>query len=46
MGEVTVQDPEEYGEFKADDRGRVSLGREYSGSTVTLVIEKKEDGDN
>lgn len=40
--EVSATDVEER---KADDRGRVTLGSEYAGKTVTVaVLEVEDDG--
>ena len=30
---------------KADDRGRITLGSEYAGNTVTVVVLEVEDED-
>lgn len=38
--EVDVDDVNEY---KADDRGRVTLGREYRGKNVYVAVVKVED---
>lgn len=43
MGKVTVHEPEKYDEFEADDRGRISLGSEYAGKTVVVLVEKTTD---
>jgi len=39
--EVSATDIEEK---EADDRGRVTLGAEYGGKTVTVVVLDVEDG--
>lgn len=38
--EVDVSDVDE---FKADDRGRITIGSEYAGKDVTVAIVEVED---
>lgn len=46
MLEATVDDPEKLETLRADSQGRVSLGVEYAGRTVTvLVVESATDDD-
>lgn len=40
MGEHIVDDPVLVDTFKADDRGRVRLGKEYSEKNIKLVVEE------
>lgn len=40
MGTHTVEDPVLVDTFEADGRGRVSLGKEYSGKNIKLVVEE------
>lgn len=40
--EISAKDVDEY---KADDRGRVTLGADYAGKRVTVAVVEVEDED-
>lgn len=42
---VYVESSDQIVERKADDRGRITLGNEYSGKEVQVAILDVEDGD-
>lgn len=45
--EIKSENPEIQGDFTADDRGRITLGKEYAEAEFRVVAELKErDGDN
>jgi len=46
MPDVQFEDPDVYRkEVPVDDRGRVVIGREHSGKTVTIAVEVNENNE-
>jgi len=44
MAEITIDDPDEYrSKVPVDDRGRVVVGKAYSGENVNVAIEIVDD---
>jgi len=42
MVEVTIEDPMLHQTRKVDDRGRVYVGKEYSGEELTVIVDSNE----
>jgi len=46
MADVQIEDPDVYRkEIPVDNRGRVTVGKEYEGKTVNVVMEVVDDND-
>lgn len=44
MARMTIDDPDEYkSQVPVDDRGRVTVGKEYAGKNVNVAVEVSED---
>jgi hypothetical protein len=47
MAKVTIEVPaRDISDFKADDRGRITLGSEYAGKTVEIAVLDSEEAEN
>ena len=47
MAKVTIEVPaRDVSEFKADNRGRITIGSEYAGKTVEIAILDAQEDEN
>lgn len=43
MAELTITDPDLHAEKNVDGDGRVYIGREFAGDSVTITVERHDD---
>lgn len=47
MATVEIEDPDVHRKgAPVDERGRVSVGREFAGENVTVVVERQEESED